>query len=284
MMRTKIFFFCLLFLSTASWAQEVQDQKIKSDFNLNDYSSINLEVVEKEEDLLEDGKDKKKKKRKKNVYFGIKTRKAFTKQGYGNKLVFELFNTLKTPPEKVDTYVQEIYWLDVKEREIKNSKKIDPKYGRLLHGPYKKIQNDETLETGFFYHGKKHGRWMTWDKKGTLTQKQFFYKGWLRDAMVSYYDENKTQLKEVIPVTYGEIEGTYYHFYKDGKIAVKGKFDENKRTGLWVEYFPAKRKRKRVIQYDRDPYSLTKPFIAKEWNEKGKVVYRSPKLKKRRKR
>ena len=277
MIRNYLLFLFFFLISQLAISQDNTIQKKNTEFNLNEYSSINLEVKEADE-ILPDEEKKKKKKRKKNVYFGIKTRKTFTKKGFGNGQVFELFNVLKTPYDSIDAYVQDIYWLDLEDRKIKKSRKIDPKYGRLLHGPYKKIKGEQVLEEGFFYYGRKHGRWMTWSKKDIVTAKQHFYKGWRKDSFVSFYDENKTKLKEVIPVSYGEMDGYYYHFFEDGKVAVKGKFDEDKRIGLWVEYYPNGKKRKRVIKYSKDPYSEEKPFIAKEWNEKGKVIYRSKKL------
>ena len=38
-----------------------------------------------------------KKKPKKKVYYGIKTKKAFTRKGYGDKTTIELFYVLKKP-------------------------------------------------------------------------------------------------------------------------------------------------------------------------------------------
>ncbi|MEJ0054520.1 MAG: hypothetical protein WDN75_02065 [Bacteroidota bacterium] len=53
----------------------------------------------------------KKKKPKKKTFYGIKTRKAYTRKGFGDKTVIELFYTLKKPDKPTD-FVRDIFWYD----------------------------------------------------------------------------------------------------------------------------------------------------------------------------
>src|SRR5882724_1839450 len=80
----------------------------------------------------------KKKKPKPRVYYGIKTKKAFTRKGYGQTVTLELFYVLKAS-EKPTGFARDIYWYDYKRREVRKTSIFDPKKGVLLHGPYKKM-------------------------------------------------------------------------------------------------------------------------------------------------
>ena len=84
----------------------------------------------KEEDPVSD----KKKKVKKKVYYGIKTKKAFTRKGQGERITYELFYVLKKP-EKPQTFVRDIYWYDYTRHEIRKTTTFDLTKGVLLHGP-----------------------------------------------------------------------------------------------------------------------------------------------------
>ena len=52
--------------------------------------TVDLDEIEEEENAKP-----RKKKRKKNVFYGLKTKKGFTKTGYGDNTVLELFYYLK---------------------------------------------------------------------------------------------------------------------------------------------------------------------------------------------
>jgi hypothetical protein len=79
----------------------------------------------------------KKKKPKRKTYYGIKTKKGFTRKGFGDRMVIETFYYLKKndAPTK---FVRDIYWYDFTRREIRKTG-FDPKKGVLVHGPYKRI-------------------------------------------------------------------------------------------------------------------------------------------------
>src|SRR3979411_3279806 len=83
----------------------------------------------------------KKEKRKKKVFYGIKTKKGFTRKGYGNTVTVEYFFYLKKP-DKPSTLVRDIYWYDFTRHEIRRTSTFDPTKGKLLHGEYRRMQGN----------------------------------------------------------------------------------------------------------------------------------------------
>jgi antitoxin component YwqK of YwqJK toxin-antitoxin module len=214
----------------------------------------------------------KKKKTKKKTYYGIKTKKGFTRKGFGEKMVLELFFYTKKKQEPTK-FVRDIWWYDFTRREIRKTG-YDPNKGQLLHGPYKKMQGDIVLEEGIYYKGAKHGRWMKYDRQNLLEDKDKFYKGWPKESIVTYYDPvEKTKVKEMIPVEYNEREGFYTMFHENGTLAVQGEYKWNEKVGEWVENYP-NGKRKKIVAYPKEPFDKeVRPFVKREWDMKGKEIY-----------
>lgn len=275
----------ILFLfssSVALFAQEPTENAIDTLFQeredvLNSITDTPLTIdLEAEEEEEEEEEDDKKKKRKRKVFYGLKTKKGFTSSGFGNKITIETFYYLKEF-EKPDPYVRDIYWFDFKTRRIKIGGNIDPEYAGILHGPYKKIQNDEVVEEGIFFKGTKHGRWMKYGRMYdylVVVDKSKYFKGWPKESKVSYYDKEAKKLQEVIPIEFGKKEGYYYYFHENGLVAVQGEYRNDVKVGKWVEYYQFRRKRKRVIQYRTDPYNEDfTPYIVQEWDKDGNLIY-----------
>ena len=218
-----------------------------------------------------------KKKPKRKTFYGIKTRKSYTRKGFGDKTTIELFYVLKKP-DKPTQFVRDIYWYDYTRREVRRTGNFDPKKGVLLHGPYKKLQGNVVLEEGIFYKGAKHGRWMKFDRYDILDDKEKYYKGWPKESLVTYYDPvEHTKVKEMIPVEIDEREGFYFLFHENGTIAVTGEYKWDQRVGDWIENYP-NGKRKKIIAYPSEPFDkAAKPFVRKEWDEKGREIYTSNK-------
>lgn len=255
-----------LFVSTLLLAQEEQDKLFTID------TPVSLDFDREEEPI----NTPKKKKPKRNVFYGVKTRKGFTRKGVGERMTYELFHFLKKP-ETPKTLVRDIYYYDYARREIRRTTAFDPKKGVLVHGPYRKVQGTTVLETGIFYKGTKHGRWMTYNRDSVLTDKAKYFRGWPKESLISYYDPvERKKPKEIIPVEFGEKEGNYYMFFENGKRAVEGEYQWDQRVGDWIEYYPDG-KRKRIIAYPKDPFSNETPYIKSEWNEKGREIYRNNK-------
>ncbi len=229
----------------------------------------------KEEDPVS---DKKKKKVKKRVYYGVKTKKAFTRKGQGERITYELFYVLKKP-EKPQTFVRDIYWYDYTRHEIRKTTTYDLTKGVLLHGPYERRQGDVVLEKGIFYKGTRHGRWMKYNRDSTLVDKDRYYRGWPKESLVSYYDPHeRKRMKEMTPIEYGEKEGYYYFFHENGQLAVQGEYQWDEKVGDWTEYYP-NGKRKKIVTYPKEPFDETvRPYVKAEWNDKGKELYRNNKM------
>lgn len=219
----------------------------------------------------------KKKKPKRKVFYGIKTKKAFTRKGYGDKMTIELFYVLKSKtPEKPNGFARDVYWYDFTRKELRKTSTgaFDVKKGVLAHGPYKRMVGDALIEEGIFYKGTKHGRWMQYDRQNLVQDKEKYYKGWPKESLVTYYDPNeRKKIKEITPIEYGEKEGYYYLFHENGQIAVVGEYHWGERINDWVENY-ATGKRKKTISYPKEPFDKDfKPFVKKEWDEKGKEIY-----------
>jgi hypothetical protein len=229
-----------------------------------------LDAQEEEADSIS---SKKKKKPKKNVFYGIKTKKGFSKTGFGNNVVVEQFHYLKVF-EQPDPYVRDVFWYDFKKKKITNSRSFDPDNAAILHGPYKKMLGEQVLEEGIFYKGVRHGRWMRYNRNDILQVKEKFYKGWAKESQVTYWDREKTKLKEVIPVQFGEKEGYYYAFHENGMLAAMGEYHFDNKIGLWREFYPEKNRRKKEVLYSEYAFEkVLEPVVTKEWNRKGVQIY-----------
>lgn len=277
-------FFLMLGFSLASNAQiDVEIDSTEFDifgdaeegYSLIEETPLTLNM-EREMELSEEAKDAQKereKRRKKKVFYGLKTKKGFTRRGAGDRVELEIFHYLKEPIE-TDPYVPEIWWYDFTRKRIRNTGKIEDKRGVVLHGPYKKLRGEQIVAEGIYYKGTKHGRWTEYDGNDILISKRKYYKGWQKESIVRYYDDKQTKLKEVVPILYGKRDGMYYYFHENGLIAIRGEYKEGVKVGKWVEYYPFMRRRKKEIQYSSDPYEITyRPFISKEWDRNNRAVY-----------
>ena len=267
-----------ILIAVAGTAQEKKQQEVygvEGQFTFETDKPFKL--LELDETTSEPIVVNKKKKPKKNTFYGIRTRKGYARRGVGDRATLELFYVLKTP-EKPSVFVRDIYWYDYTRREVRKTTNFDIKKGVLLHGPYKKLMNGVVLEEGIFYKGTKHGRWMQFDRNDILSDKEKYYKGWPKESIVTYYDPvERKKVKELIPVEIDEREGFYFLFHENGTIAVTGEFRWNQKVGDWIENYP-NGKRKRILAYPIEPYDETfKPFIRKEWDEKGREIFTSSK-------
>lgn len=267
--------FSLILIQPVLIAQGIVDEEDIFEINYDSPLTIDLEAEEEIEI-----RTVKKKKVKKNTFYGIRTRKGFTKSRFGNKTVVELFYYLRKY-EEVDQYVRDIYWYNFSKKKIIKSRKINKDNAVILHGPYKKMLGDKILEEGIFYKGTKHGRWSKWNRHDILQSKEKYYKGWPKESKVVYYDKNKKQIKEIIPIHFGEKEGNYYAFYDTGNVAVRGEYHFDSKIGVWREYFNIRNRRKREVQYSKDPFDKSfRPYVLREWNNRGKLIYDASKRKK----
>ena len=271
MRRTAFTIYLTCATALFAFSQEQEDKQ----FTIDTPASLDFQKEE-----APDNNTRTKKKVKKRVYYGIKTKKGFTRKGFGDKVTYELFYYLKKS-EKPSTFVRDIYWYDFRQKSIRKTTtaSFDPKNGVLLHGPYEKRQGDVILKKGIYYKGTLHGRWLTYNRDSTLTDKEKYYRGWPKESLVSYYDPmDRKRMKEMTPIEFGEKEGFYYLFHDNGTLAVQGEYHWDCKVGDWTEYYPTG-KRKRILAYPKEPFDkeLT-PYIKIEWNDKGKEIYRNTKM------
>ena len=251
-----------------------QDEESLDDLFKVDYDTpltLDLESQDEVDQGLDPVKQKKKKK-KKNVFFGIKTRKAFARTVRGNDIIIEIFNVLKVyegPPE----YASDFFWFNYKKKKIQNTRRVDQRNAGVLHGPYKKTVGDQIIEEGWYYKGMKHRRWVRFNRHDILQDKSYWWKGWPQESKLAYYDFKKTRLKEVIPVHFGERSGEYWAFHENGSVAVRGNYKFGHKIKLWREYYDRGRPKREVI-YPEDPFDFEfRPYISKEWDERGTLIY-----------
>ncbi|ABG57762.1 toxin-antitoxin system YwqK family antitoxin [Cytophaga hutchinsonii] len=228
-------------------------------------------------DTIPSNKRKKKApKKKKKVFYDLKCKKGFirTISGASGNVTLEKFYYLKVWKDP-NPYILDVYVWDITKNKIVKVTKIEadkqPQY-RILHGPYTREVNGNLVETGAYYIGTKHARWETYDKNFILQAKTKYYKGWPKEAKIAYYDGGHTKLKEVMPYEYGKLQGDYYFFTEKGIVLMKGTYENGVKVGTWVEYFPDSPNRKRETKYTDDPDVAAEPIIAKEWNDKGKLI------------
>jgi antitoxin component YwqK of YwqJK toxin-antitoxin module len=211
---------------------------------------------------------------KKNVFYGKKTRKSFIKNGN----ITEVFHYLKLN-EQPNKYIEEIYSFNPKRKKIyiTNYQRLDMDDHKILHGPYKKLSDNKVIEEGFFYVGVKHGRWEKYgndalDRDFVLIEKVKYYRGFLKESKITYFDDLKKKLKEVIPIKDGKEDGTYYLYHPNGNLAIKGTYQNGWKVGLWVEYYPNGKKKKETI-YAKNWYNVSKetPQI-REYDENGRLI------------
>lgn len=224
---------------------------------------------------------KRKQKIKKRIFFGKKCKKGFTKKGKKEKQIIETFWYLKKF-ELPDPYIKDLYVFDTKERKVLERDEIletDKSRFRILHGPYKRTVGGDPVEMGIFYVGMKHGRWEKFGKGFILTDKIRYYRGWQRDAEITYFDNDRKKVKEVLPYKYKSLQGSYYLFSETGQVLVHGKYQDNQKVGKWVEYFTENGRRKKETSYPKDIYKGEQfvPFVINQWDDNGNPIIKEGK-------
>lgn len=222
--------------------------------------------------------DKKKKKKAAKLakveYRGIQMEERSVKYGSGDRANIEVFHVLKNA-QTVSPYVRLAHtrWYDLKKKILSSSLIRDKENARLLHGPYKKYVAGTLVEEGFYYMGTQDGRWVRYDRNYALIDKLTWDKGFPAESQITYYDEAQTKIKEVIPIQYGVIEGEYLAFYDGGQLKETGKYEKGKKIGRWFEYYQYRAQRKTETQHAKTCWDDDEPFLVKEWDDKGALLF-----------
>lgn len=224
-------------------------------------------------------KDRKLKKEKAKLskvqYEGIPMQSMSVKYGSGDRATVEYFHVLKEY-KPLNPYVlgANTRWYDTKGKKLSSAVIKEKEQALPLHGSYKKYSGENLIEEGYYYMGAKDGRWVKYDAKYNLIDKSVWENGFPAESQITYYDSAHTQIKEVVPVAFGEVEGEYMQFYKEGQLMVTGKYNAGQKIGRWVEYYQFRRQRKKEIQYPKSGWDEDfEPFVLREWDDKGKLLY-----------
>ncbi len=268
-----ILIFLSIIILNSSFAQDDKSERQKK------FTRDSIPELDLTPDSVDQQEQKRKKKLKKKEFYGLKCKKGWTKTGKREKQVIETFFYLKVF-KMPDPYIKDLFVYDVKERkiiEVDEIKEEDKNRYKILHGPYKRTVGGNVTETGIFYVGMKHARWEKYGKNLVLLDKSKFYRGWPKDAEISYFDGNHKKVKEVKPFKFGSLNGTYYLFNEEGRVLQHGKYKDNQKIGTWVEYFKDREKRRKEIKYPLDPYTgdQFQPFTLNEWNDQGDPIIRN---------
>jgi antitoxin component YwqK of YwqJK toxin-antitoxin module len=247
--------------------------------------TINPDVEERkalERSEVEGEKKRKKKKQSKRYFLGYKVKRGFIKTGKGSRETVETFSYLPEH-EEPNLYAPTKYYYDSKKRKLSRTNgSPDPNQFKVLHGPYVKKIDGETVEEGYFYIGTKHLRWERYNNKGILLDKDHFENGFVRDAKITYHDAAGKKIKEVIPYEYGQLQGTYYRFYENGQVQWSGQYEKGRKVGTWINYYDFRGRRHYEYQYPETVYDARfEPYLVKEYDRHGTLIFEKDKLDKR---
>ena len=288
----------LLFFLAYCFSAWTQDTIPNLDTSLSKYKRM----YSSEDPLFEPKEEPPKEFKKKKDFWGFflgkkidgsRTRRGYVTKGQGRTMTIESFRFLKAW-EDGSPYVYNKFYFDpykqkvVKKHKIKEEERM---FLKVLHGPYKKVKGEDTLILGYFYQGMKHGRWLNYNKSRekkfgdtsfvfkSLKEKEYWYKGWPKESELNYYESDRDLLKEVIPYMHGEKVGLYYRFFKDKKIAEKGKYVDGYKVGSWFVYYDGKKatSKARHWEFPKDPYyknsEKERKYLKEAWNKLGEMIY-----------
>ena len=215
--------------------------------------------------------------KKKKVFLGEKIKRAFAKSGpKGRNQVIEVFYFLKYA-QPLNAYAPAHYYYDTKKHKILKLAAVEEDVPtlKILHGPYKKLQNNKVIETGYYALGTRHLRWERFDKNGVLLTKTHYEMGFPRDANVSYYGEDRSLINEVVPYVNGKLEGDYAKFLINGQPDWRGQFENGKRVGVWTKYWGFRGRRHYEYQYAESGYDpeVAEPELVREYNRNATIVF-----------
>ena len=214
----------------------------------------------------------------KDEYVNIKTDRRLGQYGSGNRSTVEEINVVKfVEDESLSTYAQEIWWFDPNQSRIVNSSIKDNKTAQICHGPFKKVVNNVIVEQGFFFMGTKDGRWETFGPENELETKVYYERGFLAGSRITYHDDAKKKIKQVVPNFYGKIRGNFLSFYPSGNLKEDGKLDDSVRIGRWREFyeFGVGGRLKKEWRYGKDKFDASEPILMVERDSQGKIIYQN---------
>ena len=125
--------------------------------------------------------------------------------------------------------------------------------------------------------GTKDGRWETFGSENELESKVYYERGFYAGSSISYHDDAKKKIKQVVPYFYGKIRGTFLSFYPSGNLKEDGKLDDSVRIGRWREYheFGTGGRLKKEWRSGKDKFDTSQPILLVERDSQGKIIYQN---------
>lgn len=208
-----------------------------------------------------------KKLQSKDEFLGIKIEEKIGSYGSGNRATVEKTHTVKyLQDEKINPYLLYIYCYDPDRSQVVYLPIEEAKNKLICHGEYEKYVDNQLIERGKFNMGGKEGRWEEYDRNFQLLNKTYFKNGFPEESQIIYYDKEEKKIKEVIPIRYGKMTGTYYAFYESGNLKESGDIEDGVKIGRWLEYYEFGRngKLKREWQFGQDKFDESEPELIQE--------------------
>ena len=102
-------------------------------------------------------------------------------------------------------------------------------------------ENGKLMSYGIFRSQKKDSIWLNFGPSGRLSNSETYQKDLLNGKKTVYYvpeDPNdKTQVvSAVMYYTDGKLNGDYAEYFPNGAVKEKGKYDMDRKVGIWERY------------------------------------------------
>jgi antitoxin component YwqK of YwqJK toxin-antitoxin module len=110
---------------------------------------------------------------------------------------------------------------------------------QATHWPNGQLQTLQTYRYGLSGEKILHGRHAMFSESGTPLVEGAYRHG-TADGSWQWWYEDGTKRAECV---YREGQGNYVSWHPNGKIFLRGTYQNGKRIGLWTEYYPSGRKR-----------------------------------------
>ena len=118
----------------------------------------------------------------------------------------------------------------------KNILRITIEYDNgLYHGKEERFREDETMEYAADYNQGKIRKMYNYDSKGQKISERDYLNDTYHGEEKTFFSENG-KLKSLKIYKYGDAEGEYIEYNKDGTVDTKGNYQKGVKVGKWINY------------------------------------------------
>jgi len=120
----------------------------------------------------------------------------------------------------------------------------------IKHNPFSGVSearyyhiSGEIMSKGIYKNQKKDSTWRKYTYEGKLIEVENFNMGVLHGQKGIYYvtggaSVTKPPLHTLFTYKNGKLNGDFIEFFMDRKIKIDGKYIDNKKEGIWKEFYP----------------------------------------------